>query len=79
MISEQASGFPGYNSIIGRDKATIGRLYPDGFAGWDLEHGGVFETSLMLALYPHQVSLERAVDHAGQKLKRLGRHDVHGF
>jgi creatinine amidohydrolase len=46
------------------DKATIARLYPNGFAGWDLEHGGVLETSLMLALYPHQVRLERAVDHA---------------
>jgi len=46
------------------DKATIARLYPDGFAGWDLEHGGVLETSLMLALYPHLVELDRAVDHA---------------
>lgn len=46
------------------DKATIARLYPNGFAGWDLEHGGVLETSLMLALYPNQVRLERAVDHA---------------
>ena len=46
------------------DKATIARLYPNGFAGWDLEHGGVLETSLMLALYPQQVMLERAVDHA---------------
>ncbi|MCA1491554.1 creatininase [Ensifer sp. NBAIM29] len=46
------------------DKATIARLYPNGFAGWDLEHGGVLETSLMLALYPKQVRLERAVDHA---------------
>ena len=46
------------------DKTTIARLYPNGFAGWDLEHGGVLETSLMLALYPHQVRLERAVDHA---------------
>lgn len=46
------------------DKPTIARLYPDGFSGWDLEHGGVLETSLMLALYPHQVRLERAVDHA---------------
>ena len=26
------------------------RLYPDGFTGWELEHGGVLETSLMLAL-----------------------------
>ncbi|MBX9454614.1 MAG: creatininase [Rhizobium sp.] len=45
------------------DKATIARLYPNGFAGWDLEHGGVLETSLMLALYPRQVFMARAVDH----------------
>lgn len=45
------------------DKATIARLYPDGFTGWDLEHGGVLETSLMLALYPDLVHLDRAVDH----------------
>ena len=25
VISEQSTGFPGYNSIIGKDKATIGR------------------------------------------------------
>jgi arylsulfatase A-like enzyme len=29
VISEQATGFPGYNSIIGKDKATIGRLLKD--------------------------------------------------
>jgi creatinine amidohydrolase len=45
------------------DKQTIARLYPDGFTGWDLEHGGVLETSLMLALYPDLVHVERAVDH----------------
>ena len=26
VVSEQATGFPGYNSIIARDKATIGRI-----------------------------------------------------
>ena len=26
VISEQSTGFPGYNSIIGKDKATIGRI-----------------------------------------------------
>jgi arylsulfatase A-like enzyme len=26
VISEQATGFPGYNSIIGKDNATIGRI-----------------------------------------------------
>ncbi|MCK3775779.1 arylsulfatase [Ensifer sesbaniae] len=29
VISEQASGFPGYNSIISEDKATIGRILLD--------------------------------------------------
>jgi arylsulfatase len=33
VISEQATGFPGYNSIIPEDKATIGRILLDnGFA-----------------------------------------------
>jgi arylsulfatase len=29
VISEQATGFPGYNSIISKDKATIGRILLD--------------------------------------------------
>jgi arylsulfatase len=29
VISEQATGFPGYNSIIAKDKATIGRMLRD--------------------------------------------------
>ncbi|QEW19409.1 Arylsulfatase [Marinibacterium anthonyi] len=29
VISEQATGFPGYNSIIGEDKATVGRILLD--------------------------------------------------
>jgi arylsulfatase len=29
VISEQSTGFPGYNSIIGKDKATIGRIMKD--------------------------------------------------
>lgn len=45
------------------EPAVIEQLYPDGFLGWDIEHGGVFETSLMLALYPHLVDLDRVVDH----------------
>ncbi len=33
VVSEQATGFPGYNSIIPKDKATIGRVLRDnGFA-----------------------------------------------
>jgi len=29
VVSEQATGFPGYNSVIPRDKATIGRIMRD--------------------------------------------------
>jgi arylsulfatase len=29
VISEQSTGFPGYNSVIGKDKATIGRILLD--------------------------------------------------
>ena len=33
VVSEQSTGFPGYNSIIGKDKATIGRiLLENGYA-----------------------------------------------
>ncbi len=42
---------------------TIRVLYPEGFTGWDLEHGGVMETSLMLELYPHLVDMAKVVDH----------------
>ncbi len=29
VISEQATGFPGYNSVIAKDKATVGRILKD--------------------------------------------------
>lgn len=44
-------------------ETAIAKLYPEGFPGWAVEHGGVLETSLMLALYPQFVSIERAIDH----------------
>ncbi len=45
------------------DQEAIAKLYPNGFLGWDIEHGGVLETSLMLRLYPDLVSLQDAVEH----------------
>jgi creatinine amidohydrolase len=45
------------------DPALIERLYPEGFPGFDLEHGGVFETSLMLTLFPDLVEMDQVVDH----------------
>lgn len=44
-------------------EATIATIYPDGFPGWAVEHGGVLETSLMLHLHPHLVDLSKVVDH----------------
>ncbi|WP_296013422.1 creatininase [uncultured Adlercreutzia sp.] len=41
------------------DDATIEALYPEGFTGWDLEHAGVMETSLMLLFHPDLVDMDR--------------------
>lgn len=40
------------------DQETIEALYPEGFGGWDVEHGGVLETSLMLHLHPDLVDMD---------------------
>lgn len=42
---------------------TIKTLYQDGFPGWDVEHGGVMETSLMLEYFPKYVWMDRLMDH----------------
>lgn len=52
---------------------TLGRVYPDGFPGWDIEHGGVLETSLMLHLEPARVALDRLVDGPAAVLPRFDR------
>lgn len=41
---------------------VIEELYPQGFPGWDVEHGGVMETSLMLKHFPEIVDLSRVMD-----------------
>jgi creatinine amidohydrolase len=46
------------------DKKTIEGLYPDGdFAGVELEHAGVMETSMMLAAHPQLVRMDKVIDH----------------
>ncbi len=42
---------------------VIEELYPDGFPGWDVEHGGVMETSLMLEYFPDLVHMDLIMDH----------------
>ncbi|WP_431710204.1 creatininase [Glutamicibacter uratoxydans] len=45
------------------DETTLKKVFPDGFLGWDIEHGGVLETSLMLLLHPEKVDMSRVIDH----------------
>lgn len=42
--------------------AFIDRLFGDDFPGWDLEHAATIETSLMLALDPDSVRVDRIKD-----------------
>ncbi|GAB0117214.1 creatininase [Acidisoma sp. 7E03] len=42
---------------------TLDTIYPDGFPGWAVEHGGVLETSIMLHLHPDLVDMSRAPSH----------------
>ncbi|QXQ10906.1 creatininase [Paeniglutamicibacter sp. Y32M11] len=51
------------------DEETLEKVFPDGFLGWDIEHGGVLETSLMLLLHPEKVDMSRAVNHPPAQLK----------
>src|SRR5690625_835490 len=50
------------------DDATLDHVFPDGFLGWDIEHGGVLETSLMLLLHPDKVEMDRVIDHPPAQL-----------
>jgi creatinine amidohydrolase len=42
---------------------TLGRVFPDGFPGWALEHAGVMTTSLHLYLTPELVDMSKAPLH----------------
>ncbi|MEZ5774615.1 MAG: creatininase [Hyphomicrobiaceae bacterium] len=57
---------------------TIAELYPNGFPGIELEHGGVMETSLMLALRPDLVHMDRVVDHPPAKFPPYDVYPVKG-
>lgn len=42
---------------------VLAQIYGDDFPGWDVEHGGTLETSLLLQLHPELVHIDRAPDH----------------
>lgn len=52
---------------------TLIEVYPDGFPGWDIEHGGVLETALMLHLFPELVDMGHAVDHEAADMPKFDR------
>lgn len=52
---------------------TLAQVYPAGFPGWEVEHGGVLETSLMLYLEPARVASDRVVDGPAAILPRFDR------
>lgn len=43
-------------------EAVLGKVFPDGFPGYALEHAAVIETSLMLHYYPDLVRLDSLPD-----------------
>lgn len=52
------------------DDATLYEVYAGSFPGWEVEHGGVLETSLMLHLHPELVALGRVMDLPPAELPR---------
>ena len=45
------------------DPKVLEYLYPDCMPGWDAEHAGLMETSIMMAVRPELVDLSRAEKH----------------
>ncbi len=52
---------------------TLEQVYPHGFPGWEIEHGGVLETSLMLHLEPAKVDMGRLIEGPSAVLPRFDR------
>lgn len=44
------------------------RIFPEGFPGWEIEHAGIAETSLVEELYPELVREDRKTDDAGTRV-----------
>lgn len=56
------------------ERATLDRLFPEGFPGTELEHASLLETSLMLLLRPDLVQMDRVPDDGPA---RFPTYDVH--
>jgi creatinine amidohydrolase len=69
--AEQSVLLLSYWDFVSED--TLAQVYPGGFPGWEIEHGGVLETSLMLHLEPARVAMDRLVDGPAAVLPRFDR------
>ena len=57
-------------------RATLDRLFPEGFPGTELEHASLLETSLMLLLRPELVDMKKVPDDGPAKFPTYDRHPV---
>jgi len=48
--------------------ADLPRIFPDGFPGWEIEHAGIAETSLVEELRPDLVRQDRKTDDPGTRV-----------
>ena len=48
--------------------ADLPRIFPQGFPGWEIEHAGIAETSLVEELYPELVREDRKTDDSGTRV-----------
>jgi len=55
------------NAFATTDMKRIESMFPAEFPGWDVEHAAIIETSLMLALCPGLVRVERIVDDEAER------------
>lgn len=53
---------------------TMARIFPDGYPGIELEHASVIETSMMLALRPELVDLDKALHDGPARFKPYDRY-----
>jgi creatinine amidohydrolase len=51
----------------GVDPKLIQPMFPGDFPGWDVEHASIIETSLMLALYPEKVRMDKIIDDQAER------------
>ncbi|TIO05392.1 creatininase [Mesorhizobium sp.] len=53
---------------------TLAKVFPDGYPGIELEHASVIETSMMLALRPELVDLDKALHDGPAQFKPYDRY-----